>query len=160
MSTEFCWSEEYSVDVPEIDDQHKILFELIDRLDRAIKERRGSAACEEILGELIEYTKVHFSLEEALMRLANYPKFAEHCQLHSELIAEVEAMSAKVKDGQVAISFELMQFLRNWLTKHILKEDKQYSAYFGSSGFCGDSQWSKDAERASAEKKRKWWKFW
>lgn len=124
------WSEQFSVGIPEIDEQHKTLFDLINKIHTAILERRGSAACAEVLDELVSYTRVHFGLEQNLMRSGKFPGYAAHCALHHSLVAEVESMQSKIRSGKAAISFELLHFLRNWLTGHILTEDMKYAAFF------------------------------
>jgi hemerythrin len=158
MQASFQWEDKYSVNIPEVDTQHKVLFGLIERLDNAIREKRGSAACQEILAELVDYTRIHFALEESLMRLAKYPDFASHKQLHENLISEVAELQEKIASGTASISFELMQFLRLWLTKHIMQSDQKYAAHFRAAGFSDFGAWK--AEVKAATKKQKWWKFW
>ncbi len=163
MSSEFKWSDEYSVGVEEIDVQHKKLFDLLEKLRTAIHEKHGSAACVEILEELVSYTKVHFTLEESLMRLAHYENFEAHQQRHRDLVAEVEQMYQKIQSGGASISFELLHFLRNWLTKHILNEDMAYAKHFAATGFVQGQSVpapAMAAAEASVPGKRKWWKFW
>lgn len=65
MANEFTWSDSYSVGIPEIDEQHKALFDLMERLHKAIAARQGSAACIEILKELVDYTRIHFARSRA-----------------------------------------------------------------------------------------------
>jgi hemerythrin len=158
MAASFQWEDTYSVHIPEIDAQHKALFEFIERLDNAIREKRGSVACQAILAELVDYTRIHFALEESLMRLAKYPEFDDHKKLHEKLVAEVAELQQKIASGTASISFELMQFLRLWLTKHILHSDQKYAAQFRQSGFADFSGW--EAQAKATIKKRKWWQLW
>ena len=158
MLASLQWDEKYSVEIPEVDSQHKMLFELIERLDSAIREKRGSSACDAILAELVAYTRIHFALEESLMRLSNYPDLLGHKQQHEDLIAEVGQLQQKVASGATAISFELMQFLRVWLTKHIQQSDQKYALHFKESGFSDFSAW--EAQARAAIRKRPWWRFW
>jgi hemerythrin len=124
------WSEELSVGIAEIDDQHKKLVDMLNRMNDAIHEHRGSEVTRPILNEIAEYTRVHFTTEESLMRATNYPEYEEHKRQHDELIAQVKDLQAKLDAGSHAISFELMHFLKVWLTKHIMESDKQYGPYF------------------------------
>lgn len=160
MQTDLQWDEKYSVHVPEIDEQHRTLFELIGRLDAAIREKRGSAACQGILAELVDYTRIHFALEESLMRLSKYPDFDAHKELHEKLVAEVAELQQKIASGTASISFELMQFLRVWLTKHILQSDKQYAAFFQKTGFSEFDGSGSAGHASNRSKRRPWWKFW
>ncbi|MDR0529514.1 MAG: bacteriohemerythrin [Zoogloeaceae bacterium] len=163
MSKNFSWSDEYSVGIDEIDEQHKTLFKLVNRLHKAITDKEGSSVCGSILDELVDYTRVHFALEQTLMRIGNYPDYEAHCVLHKNLVSEVEALQQKIASGRAAISFELLQFLRNWLTKHILSEDMKYGQYFQKKGQQKEiGQWSADSRSAMEKHKKKssWWKFW
>jgi len=157
---DYTWSDIYSIGIPEIDEQHKTLFSLLERLSKAVSARQGSAACIEVLKELVEYTRIHFALEQSLMHLGHYPDYEEHCQLHRGLIEEVEALQEKVTSGSVAISFELLHFLRNWLTKHILGEDMKYAEFFNEMGHQRFNSWSQESEKVVTSHKRRWWKFW
>lgn len=128
------WSGELSVGIEEIDEQHKVLVELVNRMNQAIQERHGSDVVKEILKELIDYTRIHFAVEESLMRILDYPGYEQHKIVHEELFKHVMQLQEKVKSGKTAIGFELMHFLKNWLTKHILEEDMEYSEFFLAAG--------------------------
>jgi hemerythrin len=165
MNKEFVWSDEYSVGIDEIDSQHKTLFRLINRLHHAILNKEGSKTCGSILDELIDYTRVHFTLEQTLMRIGNFPEYEEHCEKHRALVTEVEVLQRKIASGQVAISFELLHFLRNWLTQHILGEDRKYGEFFKNGGQQHRDHvrnWSDHSQEhmARRQKKKKWWQFW
>ena len=154
------WSEQFSVGIPEIDEQHKILFDLIDKIHVAILEHKGSAACGEVLDELVDYTRIHFGLEQSLMHIGKYPDYEAHCALHRELVDSVVAMQQKIHSGKVSISFELLHFLRTWLIKHILGEDKKYAAFLASNGHSGFDVWAQRSSEILQKRKKKWWKFW
>ncbi|MDR2925441.1 MAG: bacteriohemerythrin [Azoarcus sp.] len=157
------WSDHFSVGIPEIDEQHKTLFNLIDKIHTAILERKGTAACAEVLDELVDYTRIHFGLEQSLMHMGKYPEYDAHCVLHRELVTEVESLQSKIHSGQAAISFELLHFLRTWLTKHILGEDMKYAAFFASNELSGFNAWAERSSKVVNAHQKKWWKrlkFW
>ena len=128
------WSDELSVGIEEIDDQHKELVALVNEMHRAIHERHGSEVVREILARLTDYTRIHFAVEESLMRILNYPGYEEHKALHEELLSHVVELNEKVATGKTAIGFELMHFLKVWLTKHIMESDKEYTEHFLNAG--------------------------
>ncbi|WP_428243981.1 bacteriohemerythrin [Gynuella sp.] len=133
-STLIEWSDELAVGIQEIDDQHRLLVSILNRLHTAMYEHQGKEVAENILGELIDYTKIHFAVEESLMRILGYPEADEHKQHHEVLINEVKALQEKLHNGNRSISFELLHFLRMWLTKHIMNEDQLYAPFFLSKG--------------------------
>lgn len=128
------WTDTLSVGIEEIDEQHKMLVDLVNKMHEAIHQRHGSDVVKSILGDLAEYTHIHFAVEESLMRILNYPSYEEHKEIHEELLQSVNDLQEKVATGKTAIGFELMHFLKNWLTKHIMEEDMQYSGFFLQAG--------------------------
>lgn len=134
MSKFIEWSDQLSVGIEEIDEQHKVLIALINRMHEAIGQKHGSDVVLDILTELADYTKIHFAVEESLMRILGYPGYEEHKDIHDELLEQVVELQQKVTSGNTAISFELMHFLKSWLSKHILEEDMQYTGFFLASG--------------------------
>jgi hemerythrin len=134
MSKFVQWSDALSVGIEEIDEQHKMLVELVNKMHEAIHQRHGSDVVISILHDLADYTRIHFAVEESLMRILNYPGYEDHKDIHEELLHAVQDLQEKVASGKKSIGFELMHFLKTWLTKHIMEEDMQYSGFFLSSG--------------------------
>ena len=126
----FAWHDDLSVGIEEIDEQHKVLVGLVQRLDHAIRSQHGSTECASILHELVNYTVIHFAVEESLMRLMNYPGYDAHKAAHGVLVRQVVQLKAKVDAGHTNISFELLHFLRQWLVRHIQGDDKDYAPWF------------------------------
>ncbi len=146
------WTDALSVGLDEIDSQHKVLVGMLNDLHAAILGHRGSVECRAVLDRLAEYTRVHFTTEEGLMRLLKYPGFEIHRKQHEELLQEVVALQRKLDNGQASISFELLHFLKVWLSKHITESDKRFGAFALDHGVA--------APAAAAPKPRPWWKFW
>ncbi|KOR27636.1 hemerythrin, partial [Achromatium sp. WMS1] len=85
MTQFLAWSEEISVGVEEIDEQHKVLLNLINELNDAMQARRSHDVITSIINKLSEYTRIHFAVEESLMRILNYPDYESHKAQHEEL---------------------------------------------------------------------------
>lgn len=140
------WSDELSVGIEEIDAQHKILVELLNRLyDETIVHQAGAETINEILNELVEYTIIHFAVEESLFRIFDYPGTEIHTQHHNDLKAQVAELQQKVKRGEATINTELMMFLKKWLQYHIIQEDKLYGPFLIQRGV-----------KSNLPKKRSW----
>lgn len=134
MSELIAWDDSLSVGIDEIDEQHKVLVRLLNDLNQAIKEHHGNEACLAILDRLVDYTRIHFAVEEALMRIFEYPDYENHKAEHEELVEEVLAMRHEITHEERRISFKLLHFLKMWLTRHIMDSDKEYSEHFLSKG--------------------------
>jgi hemerythrin len=123
------WKEEYSVGIDHIDEQHRGMIQLIDDLAEAVFAGQGRLVLEDILESLLAYTRSHFKDEEAMMERAAYPGLEQHRELHRELTAQVRDLQDRYENGEESISTEVLYFLRDWLTNHILSEDQGYREY-------------------------------
>ncbi len=128
------WSNELSVGIEEIDAQHKVLVDLLNQIHEAIQQRHGAEITGEIIERLSEYTRIHFAVEESLMRILHYPEYERHKEEHDRLIEQLNGFRNKLESGKSSISFELAHFLKVWLTKHIMEADKRYTPYFLEQG--------------------------
>ena len=121
------WSDELSVGVPSIDRQHKVLIGLINDLHNAMEAGTGAGEAKSVLKQLINYAKAHFIYEESLFMRYDYPATHEHLASHRNIEAKLAELKEKSSASDFDISQELMNFLKNWLNNHILKEDMGYS---------------------------------
>lgn len=130
----FIWKEAYKVDIREIDDQHKKLIELVGSLEAAMRTGTGRRELDRILQELVSYTASHFAVEERLMTAHGYPEYEEHKAKHEKMTAKVLDLQRQYRAQKVGITIEVMNFLENWLDKHILGTDKKYAPYLKERG--------------------------
>jgi hemerythrin len=124
------FTEQYSVKVKSLDEQHRKLFDLINRLSEAMKASRGKDALGEVFKELDLYIRRHFSREEKYMRQFNYDGAAAHISEHVRFVMRVKAFREEFASGQLALSVRVINYLKQWLIKHILGTDRKYSACF------------------------------
>ncbi len=134
MEEFILWNDNYSVGVKEIDDQHKKLFGLINQAYKVMKEKQGRDAGKKVIDGLVDYTIYHFSHEEDLMRKAEYPDLAEHMEKHKKLIGQVADFQKKFNAGDAEIDQNLMKFLKDWLSSHIMGVDKFYTTSMHDKG--------------------------
>jgi hemerythrin len=128
------WSDEYSVNIQEIDEQHKIWIGLINELYMAMAKKDASDKIGAILERLVDYTKIHFALEECLMRIFGYPGYEAHKQIHDAMVRQVDELVRKYRlsDGQVGM--ETLFLLKDWLINHIKEKDTGYAPYLLKQG--------------------------
>jgi hemerythrin-like metal-binding protein len=120
------WEDSYSIGLPEIDDQHRVLFDIMNRLWSATIHQAGQAELLGIVDQLEKYTRNHFAGEEAFMRALGYPRLEEHRKAHQSFIDRIMAeRQSAVSGGQPGL--ELLRFLNDWLVGHILVTDRDYA---------------------------------
>lgn len=126
------WDNKFSVEIPEIDAQHRILFDMINQLDKAISAGTANEEAVALLGALSDYAADHFSLEEGYLKQYEYPDLQGHHAEHEQFTAQVMRFDRGLKEGSGVPSSELMMFLKNWLTNHILFSDRKYMSLLKS----------------------------
>jgi len=134
MDNAFQWSDRYSVKVHAMDAQHRRLFEIIHELYAGMRSGHGKDVAGTVLGELISYTVKHFTAEEKLMEENRYPSLAKHRAEHTVLTGKVLAFKKQFDTGKASVTPELMTFLQDWLTNHILTVDQKYGEFLNSKG--------------------------
>jgi hemerythrin len=130
----FEWREDYSVGIKKIDEQHKKLVGHLNDLYEAMSTGKGKDALNSVLNGLVQYTKEHFSTEESLMKLYNYPEYEAHRQKHEKMAEHVVKLKQKVDSGEISNPRQITDFLKEWLAKHILSTDKMYGPFLNEKG--------------------------
>ena len=126
------WSAELSVGIEEIDEDHRKLVKCLDDLFTACFAGQGPQVLTEILERLQLYTRQHFSHEEDFMRKVGYPEVEDHRAMHGQLVSELDDIIEQHKlGGSHDLSNQTLQFLEDWLTHHILIEDKRIGKFLG-----------------------------
>jgi len=128
------WNSKYSVGVKTLDSQHTVLFGLLNDLHAAMLKGQAQSLTGPLLRKLLDYTNTHFSTEEKMLADAGYPGLADHKVKHRALIQKVEGYSVRFEKGEITLNLHLMNFLRDWLTEHIQRTDREYSAWLHEHG--------------------------
>jgi len=97
-----AWQEAYALDLPEIDAQHQVLFDLMNALWHAIIVRAPAQETLALVSELERYTIVHFTEEETFMRRAGYSRFDAHKHAHDRFVARVAEEKARIEAERIA----------------------------------------------------------
>lgn len=128
------WQDKYSVGIKEIDDQHKQLIIMINELNDAMLAGKGKDILMTVLNKLAGYCVSHFAVEEKLFDAHAYQETADHKGKHRKMTDKVKALIGEVQSGKSTVCIEVMNFLKNWLDKHIMETDKKYGPYLNSKG--------------------------
>jgi hemerythrin len=132
--TLIAWNDALAVGVNEIDSQHQKLVQLINGLHDHMLKGDAHDIMQKVLDRVIQYTVMHFQMEEGLMARHGYPHSPTHKREHAELTQHAVELQQKLESGNGRITMETMTFLRDWLQNHILKTDKQLGAHLQSKG--------------------------
>lgn len=125
----FEMKDEYRIGVPFIDEQHAKLFEIAERAYQLLSNEYIPDKFDgivTILQELTDYTRMHFSDEEAYMESIGYKKMFSQKIDHDEFVRRLEEIDLqKIDDNQEESILNILNYLNDWLVHHILEKDKQ-----------------------------------
>jgi hemerythrin len=134
----FFWKDEYSTNIAIIDEQHKRLLDLGSKLYYQISLKDGVDHYDEImkvLSDLKNYTIYHFKCEEELLEKYGYEDITRHKIQHAGFINKILQIEKEDIDmKQEKISMEIIVFIADWITNHILKTDHQYKDFLHEKG--------------------------
>jgi hemerythrin len=122
------WSPDLSVGIDFIDADHQKLMELLTEVHNLVGAGQVQVAVEK-LDELIDFSRQHFHLEERLMDESNYSDFVHHKQLHGDLLQEVGELRQHLAGADKKVGYEIMEFLKAWLIRHIRESDKDLGGF-------------------------------
>lgn len=124
------WKDEYSVGEIDLDVHHRQLFEFLGVLaDAPIDNEQSRAPLLRVLQDLVRYADYHFSAEEKYMEKIGYPQLRAHQAFHKEFTDSLGVFEKKFNKQALGLSQQLAVYLKNWLIKHILTEDRKYSNF-------------------------------
>lgn len=123
-----------SVEVEEIDNQHKHLIEIMNTLYDVLFAKRKNDAIKEIFSNLLEYASLHFKTEEDYFDKFHFPEAEIHKRSHASFTKKIHALNAQFKKGAYDPTIDLVSYLEEWLTSHLMDIDKKYVKCFHENG--------------------------
>ena len=123
--TEVSWKPSYAIGVDELDQQHRVLLDLLNVLVRAgaqpRKGKAGSDALWRYFADLNEYAAYHFLTEEKLMRehLPTHETTARHIAQHRSYWVAVNDFKNRHAAGDAEVLADLLHFIGRWWLDHV-----------------------------------------
>jgi len=128
------WNSNFSVNVEEIDQQHKKLIAIINELNEAMKQGKGKEVLGKIVDHMTSYTVTHFKTEEDYFARFSYPDAGNHKKEHASFVTKASELRKDFGNGKITLSIDVMEFLSKWLKDHIMGTDKKYAKFFNEKG--------------------------
>jgi len=126
------WSKKYSVGIESMDNQHKKIIDLINKLSDAVDKGKGKNITGEILNELKTYGETHFRDEEKLMKAVSFPKLDKQIKQHRSFIKQLSDMIDVYEKSEKLMTLEIMNFMKTWFSDHIIQSDNKYGKFIRS----------------------------
>ena len=127
----FPWNEKFNTGNEHIDEQHRTLARLVNRLARTMIDKDYSVVSS-AFDELANYAHLHFMDEESVWLKyfdEDDPWFSSHQHNHNSFLPKVNELQLANSDKPLPEVVEnIMQYLIRWLAFHIVGEDKRMAS--------------------------------
>ncbi len=128
------WEESMSIGVPEVDAQHRRLFDMANEVAAILEQGFDRQAVDQALRALCDYAVEHFAAEEALMDPEGYPEYDHHLNEHLNCTTKaLDFLEAFSEEKEVDMA-EFLQFVAFWIRDHVLNMDQTLGAYLRKQG--------------------------
>jgi hemerythrin len=128
------WTDELSVGVGIIDEQHRKLLGVINDLHEAVGLGKGQEVLDALFEELSNYITTNFSTEEEFMERYQFPDAEGHRRAHDGFTARVKEFGAKARAGGNAVGDEALVYLKDWIISHDVRIDKKLGVFLNERG--------------------------
>jgi len=121
----FEWADDMAIDGGPIDADHRRLVDLVNALHTATTRGEGHTVVEALLQSLIADTQEHLRREEQIMAQLGFPGLEHHRIGHRHFMDDLHALQRKLQSGSITVAAQLSAVLRDWLSLHIRRNDKE-----------------------------------
>jgi hemerythrin len=128
------WDQSFSVEVEELDKQHRKLFSIINKLYDSFEGKKAQTLLNGILNDLKKYGELHFLTEERYFDKFNYPESLEHKKEHNNYRKQILEFNLDTTKDKTDVITKLMVFLNEWWADHVMRTDKRYIMFFHKHG--------------------------
>ena len=123
----YQWNDSMSVGVALIDNDHKALIHLINRLHESVSAEDAYDVLDDLLSRLIDYIDIHFTREERIMDACDYTQAAGHKEEHDAFTLHIRGLRKEFNaESAPELAGDLADYLKDWLNHHILIQDMAY----------------------------------
>ena len=132
LEVRFGWQDSYTLEIPDIDEQHRMLFDMIDGLSAAAEGREPGDGIPGAVDRFIALARSHLQYEETLVgRRSGHPQAADYdaaMREHGEFFRKLEGLRKYLEKAPADTLRTMMEFIKDWVIDHTLIEDRRYAA--------------------------------
>ena len=117
------WKEEYATGIDDVDDEHRDLIDVINRLHELLLADDARLTVPAFFARLIDGVSAHFALEERIMSESAYPDREAHRADHERLLDEMRDLVQAFANAEEVDSVDLAMRLEPWFSHHFATHD-------------------------------------
>lgn len=125
------WDNVLCIGIGNIDNKHKELFNLINKLVNVMKEKESKHAILRVFNTFEQYVITHFNEEEAIQKQNKYPGYVIQHNEHEEFKSQLKELKDVIENTEVSILFviQMQQNMFTWFRKHIMNLDRKFGTF-------------------------------
>jgi hemerythrin len=127
--TILSWHDQYIIGERTIDEQHKMLFKLINDFHTHWSQVHEPKEIAMLLNKLIQYCEHHFVTEESIMEKEGFPRLEQHRHDHEKLANSIFLLNEEYAERRELASNDVQKFCKHWLVDHIINSDYEFRDY-------------------------------
>lgn len=131
MSEIIQLTEDLLTGVPEMDEQHRVLVQLLNETYELLRQGKREEAREKLINGVVAYVDFHFKAEEAFQKEIGFPEYEAHCRIHESFRKQALAWVEEARAGDPQAIREIVSMIWSWFFRHIAVKDKAYGAFCG-----------------------------
>lgn len=125
------WDKEFELGIPEIDEQHKKLVDILNSYYTELSHNTSKEEAEKHFFEDLEnYLISHLRFEEEFMEKMGYQDLENHKKVHDMFMKLYYEEKEKYLKGDKKALNELVALSLSWLLNHIAKTDRKYAEFY------------------------------
>jgi hemerythrin len=133
----FQWRQDWHLGIKEIDAQHRLLVEGINKLASLYMKAVGISRDKSVLrAKLVGQLNLlhsdleqHFHDEEKLMLASGYPRYRSHAHAHVMFLAEFKNYCHRITTRDEELDMKTLYSLKTWIITHII-DDREFASHF------------------------------
>lgn len=126
------WNESFSVGQEKLDEQHRTMMQLINRLNESLITSYitdDDSQLFNLLEIIYEFVLKHFTFEELYMVDIKYPRIDHHAEIHEDIRNQINHFYIGIKEGSIILDSTIILKFSHMLEEHILNEDAKYGEH-------------------------------
>ena len=122
----FKWDDKYLIGINQIDEQHKIIFKILNEAYDAFLKNEHQDKLDEIIDNLINYSHFHFKTEEEYFKKFPDESVKNHILQHELFKQKINSFKEQYTKDKKGVFYVIIKFIKDWFLNHINIVDKIY----------------------------------
>ena len=128
------WKYSYATGVEKIDNQHKNVINILNRLSDSVNHRDEKDTILLMLDDVYEFLSENFRMEEQIMLENRYMFYDKHRYEHVYFLNKILKFKIDFEDDGINFDEGKVEFLKKWLLNHFSGIDKKMGEYLALQG--------------------------